>query len=113
MTPYQNLSKFLKERTFETYQALSQSALALLSVHHGQIQVPSFHSTSDSRRRLAIQELEGAWTKFKAQMQQNLLLGPENSEEDAVVRMMKDPETRKMGLSQILHMRLLAMRDDE
>ena len=27
--------------------------------------------------------------------------------------MLRDPETRKLGLSQILHMRLLAMRDDE
>lgn len=113
LTPFQNLSKSLKERTFEAYQALTQSALALLSVQNRQPGADHSGSTTDVKGRVAIRELEGAWTKFKTQMQQNILLGPDNSEENVMLRMMEDPETRKMGLSQIPHMRLLAMRNDE
>ena len=113
LTPFQYLSDSLKQRTFDTYQKLVQSALALLRIDNGQ---PSVLDPSSARRlkvKSANQELEEAWTKFKAQMQQNILLGLDNGEEGAVLRMLEDPETRKLGLSQILHMRLLAMRDDE
>jgi hypothetical protein len=113
LTPFQYLSESLKQRTFDAYQTLTQSALALLSIHNSQPGVVRPSSTNELKARTASQELEGAWTRFKAQMQQNILLGPDNSEEDAVLRMMEDPETRKMGLSQILHMRFLAMRNDE
>ena len=113
LTPFQYLSASLKQRTFDAYQKLTQSALALLSVHNGQPNKVYPSPTSSLKVRIASQELEEAWTRFKAQMQQNILLGPENSEEDAILRMMEDPETKKMGLSQILHMRLLTMRNDE
>lgn len=113
LSPFQYLSDTLKQRTFDAYQKLTQSALALLSVHNSQPGVVRRSFTNDLKAKSAIHELEEAWTRFKVQMQQNILLGPENNEEDAVLRMMEDPETRKMGLSQILHMRLLAMRNDE
>lgn len=113
LTPFQYLSNSLRQHTLQAYQTLTQSALALLSVHKSQPGANSSSSTNEVKEGAAIRELEGAWTKFKAQMQQNILLGPDNSEEDAVIRMMQDPETRKMELSKILHMRLLAMRNDE
>ena len=113
LTPFQYLSDSLKQRTFDAYQALTGSALTLLSAQHSRLGVARPSSTNEFKTSTAIQELEGAWTRFKAQMQQNILLGPDYSEEDAVLRMMEDPETSKMGLSQILHMRLLAMRNDE
>ena len=113
LTPFQYLSDSLKQRTLDAYQKLAQSALALLSVHNYRSGVVRPSLTNKSNAETAIQELEEAWTRFKAQMQQNILLGPDNSEEGAFLRMMEDPETRKMGLSQILHMRLLAMRNDE
>ena len=113
LTPFQYLSDSLKQRTLDAYQKLAQSALALLSVHSHRPGVARPSLTNKSNVETASQELEEAWTKFKAQMQQNILLGPDNNEEGAFLRMMEDPETRKMGLSQIFHMRLLAMGNDE
>ena len=113
LTPFQYLSDSLKQRTFDTYQKLIQSALALFRIDNGRPGVFDLSSAVKVKVRSANQELEDAWTKFKAQMQQNILLGLDNGEEGAVLRMLRDPEIRKLGLSQILHMRLLAMRDNE
>ena len=113
LTPFQYLSDSLKQRTFYAYQALSQSALALLSVHSIQPGVVRPSIKNELKARTASQGLEGAWTRFKAQMQQNILLGPDSCEEEAVLRMMEDPATSKMGLSQFLRMRLIAMQKDE
>ncbi|KAF2792091.1 hypothetical protein K505DRAFT_338992 [Melanomma pulvis-pyrius CBS 109.77] len=112
LTPFHNLSDSLKQRTFDAYHTLTQSAIGLLSVD-GQASTVRSSPVNQSKTKIASRELEGAWTRFKTQMQQNILLGLDNNKEEAVLRMMEDPEMNKMGLSQILHMRLLAMRNDE
>ena len=113
LTPFRYLSDSLKQRTFDTYQILASSALTLFRVDAAQSGIVDLSSARRLKVRSANQKLEEAWKKFKAQMQQNILLGLDDSEEGAVLRMLEDPETGKMGLSQILHMRLLAMRNDE
>ena len=113
LTPFQQLSEAFKQRTCDAYRALTQSAIALLGVYNSRPNALRPHPQNKGKVQNASLELESACSRFKEQMQQNILLGPENDEEDAVVRMMEDAETRKWGLSQLLRMRFLAMRNDE
>lgn len=112
LSPFQCLSNSLKQRTLDAYRTLTQSALAILDVSRYTSGNGHSSSTNESRIRTAGRHLEEAWVDFKEQMQQNILLGPQSEEEAVVFRMLNDPTMKGMGLSQILHMRLLAMRDD-
>ena len=113
LAPFQHLSDSLKQRTLDAYQNMTRSALALLSVNNVHPTVVSPSPKNELKAKAASQDLQGAWTGFKAQVQQNIVLGPDNNEDDEVLQLMEDPEIRKMGLSQMLRMRLLAMRNNE
>ena len=60
LTPFQYLSDSLKQRTFDTYQNLIQSALALLRIDNGRPSVVDLTSAEKLKVRSANQELEEA-----------------------------------------------------
>lgn len=113
LTPFQQLSDSFKQRTFDTYRAPTQSAIAFLRVYSYRTNAIRSSAQTAQKARIASQELEAACTRFKVQMQQNILLGSDTSKEDAVIGMMNDPDTRHMGLLQFLRMRLLSLRNNE